>query len=178
MSRQGGKPKLWHDSYGVDKILRPALKLLNVSGKGNKAAIAKQLYDSLGNPVKGPSAQSVQLKVLANWYLKPFKGSEATRIGIENEKPIFSILPSFINQVSLSDCPHIKSLMISQLQDVGLVESKAHERLASSTDQICILTIAWTNGDPDYVGPAVCELKTKATENTIEVYLCSVLFVA
>ena len=170
MSRQGGKPKNWYDNYTMDKTLKPALKLLGVTGHGNKPAIAKQLYSNLGNHITAPSAQLVQAKVLATWYLKPFKGSDATRIGIENEKPIFQILPSYLRQASLKECPLIQSVMISQLRDVGLVEFKAHERLASSTDQICIITIAWTNGDADYVGPAVCELKTKATENTIEVY--------
>jgi hypothetical protein len=122
MSRQGGKPKNWYDNYTMDKTLKPALKLLGVSGHGNKPAIAKQLYSSLENHITAPSAQLVQAKVLATWYLKPFKGSDTTRIGIENEKPIFQILLSYLRlrQASLKECPLIQSVMISQLRDVGM----------------------------------------------------------
>ena len=143
--------------------------MLGVSGKGNKSALAQQLYNSLGNKFSLPSITSVQTKVLSSWYLKPFKGSEATRIGIDNEKPIFEMLPSYLHQVSFCDCPHIRSLKISHLRDVGLVESKWHQRLASSVDQLCMIDIEWENGDQPYNGPAVCELKTKATDKTIEV---------
>ncbi len=68
MSRQGGKPKNWYDNYTMDKTLKPALKLLGVSGHGNKPAIAKQLYSNLGNHITAPSAQLVQAKVSIPMY--------------------------------------------------------------------------------------------------------------
>ena len=46
--------------------------------------MAEQLINNLDNPTTSDGDTEVQLKVLATWYLKPFKGNMATRIGICN----------------------------------------------------------------------------------------------
>ena len=124
------KNKLWHDKYTLAKDLRPALKLLGVTPKGGKAAVARQLFDSLDKTPASPGVTQVQLAVLSSWYLKPFAGSDSTKVGIENEDFIFRMLPSHMaKSVSYEHCPKITRVEVSFLREVGLVESKAHPTL-------------------------------------------------
>jgi hypothetical protein len=162
------KNKLWHDKYTMAKDLKPALKLLGVTPKGSKAEVAKQLFDSLDKTPSAPGVTQVQLAVLRTWYLKPFKGSDATRIGLDNEDFIFKMLPSYLQQASFDHCPKITRIEVTQLREVGLVESKKYPCLTCSTDHLCMLRVVWANEDPDYYEPAVCEAKTRATQGTVE----------
>ena len=143
------------------------MKLLGVTPKGSKAQKAQQLRDSLGNAISTPGVTDVQLKVLSSWCLKPFKGSKDTRAGIKNESRIFSILPACLDGANYSDCPKITKLQVTQLRDVGLVESRGNANLTCSTDHICMLRIVWSSGEAHYYELAVCELKTRTKEETV-----------
>jgi hypothetical protein len=162
------KHKLWHDKHALAKDLKPALKLLGVTPKGGKAAVAKLLIDNLNKTPSSPGVTQVQLAVLSSWHLKPFTGSDSTKIGIENEDFIFKMLPSHVSKASCVNCPKITSVEVSFLREVGLVESKAHPTLTCSADHLCMLKVVWSNGDPDYYEPAVCEAKTRAKDSTAE----------
>ena len=81
----------------------------------------------------------VQLKALSARRLKPFKGSAATRIGIENEPVIFGQLAAYLEQASYEHCPKITKMQVAQLRNVGLVESKFHSHLTCSTDHLRVL---------------------------------------
>jgi hypothetical protein len=156
--------------------LKEAVKALGHAPRsGPKATVAAQLFDNLHRMPAAPNATTVQLKVLDKWFLDPkFSGSDACRVGLDNEKPIFSMLPAWVASqkgklVSVSPCTisgAIQDVDICSLRDVGLVESKELSIMTCSTDHLGMLTVSFLDGST-YDGPCVMELKTKATPKTV-----------
>ena len=111
-------------------------------------------------------------RMVPYWFMTPFTSVSGGAIeqGIANEDQVLRVLPR-----SLKTMSNNKYTIFGRIREFGLVGKKMHPFCSSSPDGVFTLMKKNTQGTYDFIGICVIEIKTRASENTVDALTESVL---
>jgi hypothetical protein len=133
------------------KQLDPALQYLGITGKGTLVNKSAQLLAALSDTDKTIHPDSVPLRCLKKWFMKPLDGARLQGIfrkAHQMEPILLRLLNQFISSNTRGTAQHV---IISDIVTCGLLESTINSILCGSPDGVCQLTFTSPNQLNDVV---------------------------